>query len=284
MNYAQNSVILNAALSAIKIIAGLLGNSYALVADGIESASDIFSSLIVWAGLALSNREANDFYHFGYGKAESIAAAAASFLLIVAGLGIGIESYQHIVTPHQLPKAYTLFVIAIVIVIKEIFYRKAKRLNEKINSAAVSTDAWHQRADAITSVAAFIGISIALIGGIGWECADDYAALICAFVIIYNGASLFKSSLTELMDKAPTQEIVKKIEDAAYKVEGVLFVEQILARKSGLGYFVDMHVHADPEMSLQQAHILSGKVKKSIIDSIPHVQRVLIHMEPVENH
>ncbi len=277
---AQWGILANTVLALIKIIAGLLGNAYALIADGIESFADIFSSLIVWRGLTISGRDADQDFHFGYGKAESMASAVVSLMLLGAGLAVAIAGIREILTPHHLPAPFTLVVLVLVVITKEYLYRRVSSISETIASTSVRSDALHHRSDAITSLAAFVGILIALVGGPGWESADDCAALFAAAVILWNGASLFRSAASDLMDRAPDPAVIAKIHTAAESIPGVSKVEKILARKSGLGLLVDMHVHANPEMSLFAAHELSGAVKHRVIAQVPIVLNVLIHMEP----
>jgi cation diffusion facilitator family transporter len=184
------------------------------------------------------------------------------------------------VTPHHLPEFFTLPILVSVIVIKELLFRFVSKVGNEVDSSALKGDAWHHRADAITSLAAFIGISVALIGGPGWEPADDYAALVCAFVIGSTGLNLLRRSVAELMDRAPDETILNQIRKVASSVSGVKLVEKILARKSGLNYLVELHIHADPLMSLHDAHILGGTVKTQLRRQLPAIGAVTIHMEP----
>jgi cation diffusion facilitator family transporter len=277
---ARLALGVNAVMVAVKVTTGLLGNSYALVADGVESSLDIFSSLIVWRGLTLSEREADDRYHFGYGKAESVAAAAVSIMLLVAALGISIEAVREILIPHHGPAPYTLAVLVAVIVVKEGLFRRMSAVAEEVGSAAVRTDAWHHRSDAITSGAAFIGIGLALVGGPTWAVADDVAALVASGIIAFNGVRLLRPAVQDLMDRAPDPFVLQRVESAACSVAGVHRVEKILARRAGIGYFVALHVEADGSMPLREAHLLGHQVKDTIIEALPSVIDVLVHMEP----
>lgn len=277
---ALQGMLINTFLVVLKVLAGIIGNSYALIADGIESGADVFSSLIVWRGLHVSKRDADDEYHFGYGKAETLSGAIVSLMLIGASIAVFILSIREIITPHHLPAKFTLFILIFVFVVKYLLSKRVMKISDDVQSSALKGDAWHHRSDAITSLAAFIGISVALIGGPGWEPADDYAALLCAFIIGWNGIKLLKSSINELMDKAPDDQILQTVTEAASSVPGVTMVEKVLARKSGLSFFIAMHVHADPEISLKAAHILSGMVKTAVKKAVPQVHDVLVHMEP----
>lgn len=282
LKLAQAGVLLNTVLAIIKILAGLIGHSYALIADGVESIADIFGSIIVWSGLRIARRTADSAYPFGYGKAESIAAFAVGLLLCGAAVGISIEAIREIMIPHHAPAPFTLAVLVGVVLIKELFFRMQSRAAAASGSTAVHADAWHHRSDAITSLAAFIGISIALIGGPGWEQADDWAALLAACVILYNGVQVMRPALQELMDRAPGEPLLARVDRAACGVEGVLATEKLMMRRTGTRYYVDLHVQADPQLSLHDAHILSGMVKTAIRREVPEVAGVLIHMEPFE--
>ena len=279
---AQTGILINAMLAIVKVLTGFIGNSYALIADGIESAADVFSSLVVWRGLRIAGRDPNERYHFGYGKAETLSASVVALMLLAAAAAVLIAAIREILVPHHLPSPFTLPVLIVVIVLKEALFRYVSRVGDKVESSALKSDAWHHRSDMLTSLAALVGISAALLGGPGWEPADDYAALACAFVIGWTGVTLLRQSLRDLMDIAPEEAFIEQIRKIASSVEGVRCVEKVLARKSGLVYFLDMHVHADPEMSLHDAHIVSGMVKTAIRRAVPSVHGVMVHMEPDE--
>lgn len=280
---AQAGLIANAGLAVIKIVAGVVGHSYALIADGIESSADILASSIVWRGLRIAGRDADADYPFGYGKAESVAAAMVSLMLVGAAIGIAIQAVREIVTPHHAPAPFTLAVLAAVIVVKEVLFRRVLAVGDSLGSSAVAADAWHHRSDAITSTAAFIGISVALWGGGGWESADDWAALVAAVVIAWNAQRLLSSATAALMDRSPGPETLKRIESIAAGVPDVRAIEKTIVRRAGMFYFVDLHVQTDPMMPLRDAHVLGGKVKRAIMDQVPAVRGVLVHMEPYEH-
>lgn len=279
---ARVGLVVNALLTLVKLVAGILGNAYALVADAVESSIDMIGSLAVWSGLRIASRDPDERYPFGYGRAESLAGAAVAMMLLAASVGIAVTAAREIRTPHFLPKPYTLVVLIGVILVKEILFRSVLKTSEETGSPAVKVDAWHHRSDAITSAAAFIGISIALLGGPGWEEADDWAALVAAGVIGTNGVIMLRASLRDLMDRAPSAEILAQVSSAALDTPGVLAIEKLKIRRSGMGLYVDIHVQADPELSLHDAHILSGCVKTNIRREVPSAIGVLIHMEPFE--
>ena len=279
---AQLGLVINAGLAVVKLVAGLLGNSYALVADAVESSTDMIGSLVVWSGLRIASKDPDDLYPFGYGRAEALAAATVSALMLGAATGIAIEAIAEIRTPHHAPAWWTLLVLAMVIVVKELLAKRVMAVSDLSGSVVVAADAWHHRADAITSGAAFIGITMALIGGPGWEPADDWAALVAAGVIVINGSLLLRTALRDLMDRAPEPAVLATVSAAALATTGVLAIEKLKIRKSGTAFYVDIHVQADPVLSLHDAHILSGMVKTAIRQRVPAAMGVLIHMEPFE--
>lgn len=282
LRLAQLGLVINALLAVIKLIAGLIGNAYALVADALESATDMVGSLVVWGGLRIASRDPDERYPFGYGRAEAIAAAAVASLMFGAAAGISIEAISEIRSPHLAPAPWTLAVLAVVIVVKEVMAKRVMAASKESGSVVVAADAWHHRADAITSAAAFGGIAIALVGGPGWEAADDWAALVAAAVICVNGGLILRTALRDLMDRAPAPSLLATVTGAAMETTGVLAVEKLKVRKSGTALYVDIHVQADPALSLHDAHILSGRVKSAIRGRVPAALGVLIHMEPYE--
>jgi cation diffusion facilitator family transporter len=279
---AALGIAVNVGLTIAKLVGGLVGHSYALIADAAESGFDLFGSLAVWTGVRIADRDATDEYPFGFGKAEALAGATVALLLLIASIGIAVASVHEIRTPHHAPAPWTLAVLASVIVIKELMARRVRRVATTAGSSALAADAQHHRSDAITSAAAFIGIAIALIGGDGWESADDWAALVAAGVIAWNGVSLLRTAVADLMDRVASPEVVQSIRAAAAAVDDVCDVEKLAVRRAGRGYWVDIHVQADPLMSLEAAHIVSGKVKGAIRAATPQVLGVLVHMEPHE--
>lgn len=270
----------NALLAAGKLFAGIAGHSHALVADAVESLADIFTSLVVWRGLVVASAPADADHPYGHGKAEPIAAALVATMLLLAAVGIAIKSVQEIIAPHHGPAPFTLAVLLGVVVIKEAMFRFVFREGNSVDSTVVRSDAWHHRSDAITSLAAAIGISIALVGGKGYEAADDVAAIVAAGIIAWNGWRLLRPALDELMDAAPSHAVSAEIRAIAGRVSGVAGVEKCFVRKMGYHYFVDMHVEVDPEMSVQRAHDIAHLVKDKIRGELPAVHDVLIHIEP----
>jgi cation diffusion facilitator family transporter len=274
-------MVANIVLASAKIAAGIVGNAYVLIADGIESALDIGGSAIIWGGLKVAARPPDETHPYGHGKAEPIAAIVVAAGVLVGAVALAVQSVREILVPHHAPAPFTLVVLLVVVFVKELLYRAVVRIGRDVQSTAVQTDAWHHRSDALTSIAAFIGISIALIGGRGWESADDWAALFACAVIGTNGVMLLKPALHEIMDTAPRGEIVKEIERAAKSVPGVSDTEKCLVRKMGLSFYVDLHVGVDGEISVRDGHDIAHEVKAAIRRANDRVADVLVHIEPV---
>jgi cation diffusion facilitator family transporter len=273
-------MIVNLVFAAAKILGGFIGNAYVLIADGIESALDIAGSLIIWGGLKFAARPPDETHPYGHGKAEPIAAVVVAFGVLAAALGLAIESIREIRTPHHGPAPFTLGILIVVIVVKEILFRYVNRVGRNVESTAVQTDAWHHRSDALTSAAAFIGITAALIGGRGWESADDWAALFACCVIAANGVRLLRPALYEIMDTAPRGEIVDRVRNAAVAVPGVIEIEKSFVRKMGLSFYVDLHVRVDARITVREGHDIAHKVKRAIQETDGRIADVLVHIEP----
>jgi len=275
-------MIVNLVFAAAKIFGGLIGNAYVLIADGIESALDIAGSLIIWGGLKFAARPPDETHPYGHGKAEPIAAVVVAVGVLAAALGLAIESVREIRTPHHGPAPFTLGILIVVIVVKEILFRYVNRVGRDVESTAVQTDAWHHRSDALTSAAAFIGITAALIGGRGWESADDWAALFACCVIAANGVRLLRPALYEIMDTAPRGEIVDRVRDAAAAVPGVIEIEKCFVRKMGLSFYVDLHVGVDARITVREGHDIAHEVKRAIQETDRRIADVLVHVEPAK--
>ena len=272
----------NSVLAAVKFAAGFAGQSHALIADAVDSMADILASVIVWRGLVVANEPPDRDHPYGHGKAEPIAAAVVSTMLILAGIAIAFRSLLQITQQREPPASFTLWILLGVIAIKEGLFRYVSGNARKSGSMAVQADAWHHRSDAITSVAAAIGISVALVGGPGYEMADDAAAFLAAGLISWNGWRMLRPALDELMDTAPSQELLADIARAAAEVPGVHQVEKCIARKAGYQYFVDMHIEVNPQLTVQAGHQIAHKVKAHVRETVPSVHDVLVHVEPIK--
>ncbi|MFU1859792.1 cation diffusion facilitator family transporter [Sphingobacterium sp. NGMCC 1.201703] len=274
------SIIGNAMLALLKWLAGFFGNSYALIADAIESTADIFSSFLVLLGLKYARRPADENHPYGHGRVEPLITFIVVGFLIVSATIIAYESIENIGTPHELPKPWTLIVLGGVIIWKECSYRIVMKKSRETNSSSLKADAWHHRSDAITSVAAFIGISIALVLGKGYENADDYAALFAAGFILYNCYHIFRPALGEIMDENVYEEVIDDIRKYALEVAGIKATEKCYVRKSGTKYHVDLHAIVDSEITVREGHTLAHQLRDHLTEHIPDLGHVMIHIEP----
>ena len=274
------SIVGNTFLAVIKGIAGVFGNSYALIADAIESTTDIFSSFLVLFGIKYSNRPADANHPYGHGRAEPLVTFLVVGFLITSATVIAYESISNIGIPHELPKSWTLIVLGAIIIWKEFSFRLVMKRGIQTNSSSLKADAWHHRSDAITSVAAFIGISIAIILGKGYESADDWAALFASGFILYNSYLIFRPALGEIMDEHLYDDLVAEIRTVSLNVEGIIETEKCFIRKSGMKYHVDLHAVVDATISVKEGHDLAHLLKDTLREKIFELGHVLIHIEP----
>lgn len=274
------SIAGNTGLAIIKGLAGLFGNSYALVADAIESTTDIFASLLVLFGFKYANRPADKNHPYGHGRAEPLITFLVVGFLITSASIIAYESIKNISTPHELPKLWTLLILAPIIIWKEISFQLVMKKANEINSSSLRADAWHHRSDAITSVAAFIGISIAIYFGKGYETADDWAALFASGFIFYNSYLIFRPALGEIMDEHIYDDLIADIRKVSLTVSGIKGTEKCFIRKAGMKYHVDLHAIVDGNITVRQGHDIAHQLKDTLRQEIPQLGHVLIHIEP----
>lgn len=277
------SIIGNTCLAIVKGLAGIFGNSYALIADAIESTTDIFASFLVLFGIKYSSRPADENHPYGHGRAEPLITFLVVGFLITSATVIAYESIINIQTPHELPKPFTLIVLGMIILWKEYSFRKVIKKSKETNSSSLKADAWHHRSDAITSVAAFIGISFALFMGKGYESADDWAALFASGFIVYNGYMIFRPALGEIMDEHLYDDLIDEIRRVSLQVDGIIGTEKCFIRKAGMKYHVDLHAIVDANISVREGHDLAHKLKDALHKEILVLGHILIHIEPNES-
>lgn len=281
---AQKAIILsilgNLVMAIIKLTGGVLGNSFALVADGIESLTDVLSSFLVWIGIRYAHRPADKNHPYGHGKAEPLITFVVVLFLVFAAVAIAYQAIMNIQTPREAPRAFTLIILGFVILTKEIMFRIVSKTGKEVQSTSIVADAWHHRSDAITSITAFIGISIALIMGEGWESADDWAALFASVFILYNAFKIFRPALGEIMDEHIYDDFILEIEKVAKKVEGVVNTEKCFVRKHGMQFNIDLHLIVSGKISVYEGHHIAHKTKEALMKEFPEILDVLIHVEP----
>lgn len=278
------SILGSLGLAIIKWLAGFFGNSFALIADAIESTTDIFSSVLVLLGIKYSKRPADDNHPYGHGRIEPLVTFIVVIFLVISATVIAHQSIINLRTPHELPEAWTLFVLGAIILWKEISYHVVNRRAKLLNSTSLKADAWHHRSDAITSVAAFIGISIALWLGKGYEYADDWAALFAAGFILYNCYHIFRPALGEIMDENLFEDMVSKVRELSLHVDGVLAIDKCYVRKIGMSFLIDIHAVVDPQLNVKQGHEIAHALKDYLILHMPEIANVFVHIEPFDEN
>ncbi|MBA4743683.1 MAG: cation transporter [Muricauda sp.] len=276
------SILGNIGLALIKGLAGFFGNSYALIADAIESTTDIFSSFLVLLGFKYAEKPPDENHPYGHGKIEPLVTFIVVAFLVTSATIIAYESIQHIQTPHKIPEPWTLIVLGGIIIWKEVSFQIVIRKSKQTQSSSLRADAWHHRSDAITSIMAFLGISIALLFGEGYETADDWAALLASAFILYNSYLIFRPALGEIMDEHQYDDLILEIRKKSSQVDGVLGTEKCFIRKSGMRYHVDLHAIVDGKISVEKGHWIAHHLKDYLRKEIPNLGHVLIHIEPNE--
>jgi cation diffusion facilitator family transporter len=274
------SILGNTFLAVAKGITGFFGNSYALIADAIESTTDIFSSILVLFGLKYASRPPDENHPYGHGKAEPLITFAVVGFLLISATVIFIESIHNIQKPQSKPEPFTLIVLGLIIIFKEISFQYVNKKSNETKSTSLKADAWHHRSDAITSLMAFIGISIAIYMGKGYEAADDWAALIASLFIVYNAYLIFRPALGEIMDEHLHDDLIDQIRKSSSVIDGVIGTEKCLVRKMGMNYIVDLHVIVDGRLSVVEGHSIAHSVKDKLKIDLPEVTDILIHIEP----
>jgi cation diffusion facilitator family transporter len=276
-------LVVNVAFAVIKIAGGVFGNAYALIADGMESVLDVAGSIVIWGGLRFAARPPDATHPYGHGKAEPLTAVFVACIVLLAAVGIAIEAARTLFLPHDKPAGFTLLILLGVVIVKESLFRYVLRFGKSVESMAIEGDAWRHRADVFSSIAAFIGISIALIGGEKWRGADNWAAIFVCFVIGSIGVRLLRPAIYEILDTAPRGDVVDRVRKAAASVPGVVGIDKSLVRKMGLSYYVDLHVEVDGKISVREGHHIAHEVKRAIQNSDPRIADALVHIEPAKN-
>jgi cation diffusion facilitator family transporter len=280
INTAYFSMFGNLILALTKGIVGFFGNSFALIADAIESTADVFSSFLVLFGLKYAKRPPDENHPYGHGKVEPLITFVVVGFLCTSATYIAVESIHNIRTPHKVPQAYTLWFLAAIIIIKELSYRFVAKKSEETGSGSLKADAWHHRSDAITSLCAFIGISIALWLGNDYAAADDWAALLSSGFIYFNAFLIFRPALGEIMDEHRHHAFVDDVRAFSKEVPNVVRTEKCLVRKSGMRYWVDIHVHVDGSLTVDEGHTIAHALKSHLMEKLPVIEDVLVHIEP----
>jgi len=277
------SILGNALMAIVKGLAGFLGNSHALIADAVESTADVFSSALVLFGMKYSSRPPDKNYPYGHGRIEPLITFMIVAFMVISAAWIIYSSIENMKSPdEELPRSFTLYVLGGIILFKELSYRFVMKKGRETDSLTLKADAIHHRTDAITSLVAFVGISIALLTG--HKEADEWAALLTAVVILYNAYRIFRPALGEMMDEHRYDDLKKEIRAISKTVPGIIYTEKCLIRKTGMQYHVDLHAVVDPEITVREGHDLAHDLQDTLYEKLPQIQYVLIHIEPDDYH
>ncbi len=277
------SLLANISLAGVKLLVGFIGNSFALIADGIESLADIVSSAIVWTGVRISDKSADHDHPYGHGKAEAIAALLASVGLLVSAGFIAYNAIHEISSPHQAPALFTIPFLVVIIGIKEWLHFSLLRSGNRMDSGALRAEAWHHRSDSLTSLGVLVGISFAIFAGPGYEKVDDIAALLVTILIVYNAFRIARPALDELMDKRVEDFRIEVIDQISRSIDGIECLETIVVRRSGREFVAEIHMEVAPEMSIEKGHRLSHQLKDALFAARElRLTHVVVHVEPAE--
>lgn len=276
------SILGSLGLALIKWFAGFFGNSFALIADAIESTTDIFSSILVLFGIKYSKRPPDETHPYGHGRIEPLVTFIVVIFLVISATVIAHQSVINLRTPHDPPAAWTLIVLGAIILWKEISYQVVYRRAKALDSSSLKADAWHHRSDAITSIAAFIGVSVAIWLGEGYEYADDWAALVAAVFILYNCYRIFRPALGEIMDENLFEDMVDEIKEMSLCVQGVLATDKCFVRKIGMFYIVDLHAVVDSTLTVKEGHDIAHNLKDYLMANMSDISNVFVHIEPFD--
>ncbi|NQS98377.1 MAG: cation transporter [candidate division Zixibacteria bacterium] len=278
---ATVSVFLNLLLAGLKLAAGILGHSSAMIADAFHSISDVLTSVTVLVGMKIAAKPADKDHPWGHGKAEAIAAKIVAVILILIGIELGLEAVMSISRSDFYPvKPIAMWAAVISILVKEWNFQYIWRMGKRLNSISLKADAWHHRSDAISSVAALIGIAFTIYGGSKWHFMDHLAAIFVAVMIVCVGFKFFRQAASDLMDRCIPQSELTRIRSAILQTSGVMGVEVLTARKSGMSICVEAHVEVDPGMTVLESHEVASNVRDDLKMRYPQIQNVLVHIEP----
>lgn len=267
-------------LAAIKITVGLAGNSTAVVADGLESASDVAASGFVYLGLALAAKPADDNHPYGHGRVETLTGLLIGMVLAVGGALISHGALARLGQPRQPIASYVVWPLLISLAAKTGLASVKFHFGRKLKSAALTADAWNDAMDTVSAVAALVAVGLSLYDPARFLNADRYGGFLVGLIVILAGVRVSRDTALQLMDTMPEEAVIRQIRDEARTVPGVRGVEKCYARKTGMRYHVDLHLEVDPDMTVRQSHALAHDVRLHILDKLDWVADVLVHVEP----
>ncbi len=275
------SLLSNVFLSLLKLIAGFLAKSQAVVADAVHSLSDVLSTVIALIGIKWSNKPADDDHHYGHTRIEAIASKFVAIVLIITALGLMLEAIRSLRNPVMQPPGAAAIVAAVIsIVVKEIMFKYVYRVGKSLNSIALVSDAWHNRSDAFSSIGALSGVLLSRYGGYLW--ADSAAGLIVSILVLKVGFDIYKKSIQQLVDTAPDQKVMQEIRQICLSTEGVVEVDDMKARVVGPYIHLDLQIAVNPDITVKSGHDIAEKVEKNISNKVPNAHEIMVHVNPAE--
>jgi cation diffusion facilitator family transporter len=273
-------LVVNLALGVVKLVGGIIGGSFALISDAVNSLGDSLSSCVVLGALWYAQRPADEGHPYGHTRAEAVAASNVALLIIISALIVGWQAMTRLTVIHDVPPIWTLWIAGVNVVIKEGLYRYNSRVGKRIGSTAIIANAWDHRADALCSLAVFVGLGVVRWGGSAYIWADEAAALFVVAAILWSAVKLFRTSTSELLDPQADAKLVQRIRQAAVQVPGVQQVEKLWVRKSGLEYLADIHIKVNAQLTVDEGHRIGHLVKDRLLEDFESLRAVLVHLEP----
>ncbi len=276
---AAAGLLVNFALGIVKLIGGWQGQSFALIADSVNSLGDVIATLVVLIALHVARQPADAEHPYGHTRAEGVAATNVALLITLSGLWLIWESMHRFVAPSPPPSGWTMWIAVGNLALKEALFQYHRSVARRTGSAAILANAWDHRSDALCALAVLVGLAASRYGTVG-TAADAGASLVVALIITASGIHLFRKTASELMDLQADDAFLSQIRNLALSVAGVRDVETLWVRKSGLEYFADIHIEVDPHLSVREGHAIGHRVKSKLLESFPSLRDVLVHLEP----
>ena len=277
------TIIGNVVLSVIKLLAGIIAHSSAMISDAVHSASDVFSTFVVIIGIKLASKKPDKEHPYGHERMECVAAIVLAMVLFITGLGIGLEAVKNIIHGNygdlQVPGVLALIAAIVSIVSKEAMYWYTRHYAKKIDSSALMADAWHHRSDAFSSIGALIGIGASRLG---YPVMDSIASLVIFVFIVKAAFDIFKDAIDKMVDHSCDEEIEKQIYECVMKNENVRGIDLLQTRVFGNKIYVDVEIQADASYTLQKAHDIAEAVHDDIEESFPKVKHIMVHVNPAK--
>lgn len=279
---AVTSMLVNGGLAIAKIATGIVGNSSAVVSDGVESGADVLASGLVFVGLVIAAKPPDEQHPYGHGRVETLSALVVGLMLVISGSLISARSLEHAWEPQPVPAAYALWPVAASIVIKSVLSFTKRRYSRKLRSSALEADAWNDTVDILSGATAFVGLGLTLLNPVRFAAADHIGGSLVGLIVIFLGVRVVRDTTLQLMDTMPDAQSMDRIRNVALSVPGARGIEKCYARKTGLQWHVDLHLEVDPELSVYESHEIATQVRIKVKETLDWVADVLVHVEPYQ--